>query len=55
MNTAIETNQRPGYRTYRPGYSPAIVRRHRGENLLASIEAHRRRTGWQGPVVVVPA
>jgi|GEM_PF-6492985 len=45
----------PGYCQSRPGYHPSVVRRRRGENLLACIETHRLRTGWQGPVVVVPA
>ncbi|MES2292006.1 MAG: hypothetical protein V4527_01775 [Pseudomonadota bacterium] len=40
---------------YRPGYSPAIIRRRPGDGLLACIERHRRYTGWQGPVIVVPA
>lgn len=35
--------------------SPAIVSHKSGEKVFVSIELHRRRTGWRGPVVVVPA
>lgn len=43
------------YRDYDPHYSPAIVRHRTGGDVLSEIERHRHRTGWKGPVILVPA
>ena len=48
------THHPRSYRHYDPHSSPSIVRRMPGEGILSAIERHRRRTGWQGSVVVVP-
>lgn len=51
----MSLNASPNQRRFTPHYSPAIVRRRPGDGILAAIEIHRRRTGWQGPVILVPA